>query len=165
MLLAYPRGRCAGRCAFREFLSWIFAQVFWTIMGFFSCTNGSFPQWLCKGHIYNCLPPGVTNTERLKEKLCDLGAPVGQEQILYSTSFIITLLHCPSLCPTGQKNYFWGCHHWIHMREFLSISANSHYKLRATTSMNSVAIQKCTVTKGTRTTCSCTDPLRRAGSE
>lgn len=76
--------------------------------GYFSCTNGSFPQWLCKGHMCNCLPPGVTDIERLKEKLYDLGAPVSQEQILHTTSFIITLVHCPSLCTTGRKNHFWG---------------------------------------------------------
>lgn len=99
MLLAYPRGRCAlGEFFFLSFCSGILNNN-----GYFSCTNGLFPQWLCKGHVRNCPPPAVTDIERLKEKLCDQDAPVGQEQML-NTSFVITLLHCPSPCITGQKN-------------------------------------------------------------
>lgn len=108
-------------------------------MGISPCTNSLFPQWLCKGHVCNCPPPGVTDIEILKEKLCDQSAPVGQKQILNITSFIITLLHCLSLCITCQKNGFWGSSPAVIVLIWgsSSISANSQYKQRATASMNS----------------------------
>lgn len=163
MLLAYPR----GRYALGEFFSWVFAQLFWTIIGCFSCTNGLFPQWLPEGHSCNCPPPAVTDSERLKETLCDQGAPVGQEQIRNTTSFVITLLHCPSLRITGQKNGSWGSSPastgpvWGSSFYLQIPITNEELQLPWTL----VAIQKCTVTKGTRTTCSYTDPVRGAGSE
>lgn len=67
----------------------------------------SFPSGSVKVTLCNCPSPGVTDIKRLKEKLSDQGAPVGQEQILDISSFIITLLHCPSLSITGQKDGPW----------------------------------------------------------
>lgn len=94
---------CPWEISFLDFCSGVLNNN-----GYFSKLMAHFPSGSVKGHMCNCLPPAVTDIERLKEKLCDLRAPVSQEQILHTSSFIITLVHCPSLCTTGRKNDFWG---------------------------------------------------------